>query len=482
MKEWRAAENFRMEGKMGIMEACQDKNCIPIAYATDQNYLFYTCVSITSLAENANKGTYYKIYILVGESFIDEADLIGKLEKRYHNIEIEIIVVDSSVFAKVFINSEHISKAAFYRLALCNCLDVDKCIYLDSDTIVTEDLLQLFDYNIEAYYVAGCRDIWIDMLSAEEREKRRIQTRIPDMDEYINSGILLFNLKKIREDNLNNTFIEHLKYNYRYEDQDILNVCCYHKILRLPTKWNRFTAAIEFDKELAEAGVAEDIIQEFKEQNGIIHYINKNCRPWEGFLSWESWRWWQFAQKWSDEAVFKKVYGYVEAKERQNSWKECLKKCNSVRFVVIWGYTKYAEDLCDLLLNASLDAQICFCDSNEMKQGERYKGIEVKSPEQILAKKEDSYFLIASRSKREEIKDILLGEGISAENVQIYNQKGLSFYRLLDSRYYEQELEEVFLKEGRIIPSEQRKKELLHRSDFAEKYYLKRWILKDEEL
>ena len=42
---------------------------IPVVFATDENYAFYTCVAITSLAMSAGCDTEYDVYILVNDNF-----------------------------------------------------------------------------------------------------------------------------------------------------------------------------------------------------------------------------------------------------------------------------------------------------------------------------------------------------------------------------------------------------------------------------
>lgn len=451
---------------------------IPVVYATDHNYLFYTCVSITSLAESAAKSTFYKIYILTGEEFCDRENLVGALNDRYSNLQIELICVGTGMFDHVFIQNEHISKAAFYRLAICDLISDDKCIYLDSDTLVMEDLQELIGYDIGTYYLAGCRDIWIDCLSEEACEARRIETRIPGMEGYVNSGVLVFNLKKIREDRLNETFIAHMSIRYPYEDQDILNVCCYNHIFMLPAKWNNFTAGIGLENDLRVAGYKEDVLLMYKSLYGITHYATKEARPWEGRRAWKDWYWWQVAQKWSNTKAYQAVFQSLKVKDNQNSWLELLESVHTYQTVTIWGYTSYAMELCDWLLNAKMEFEIYFCDNDIKKSGQVYKMVKVLSPEHAFQIKEGVIYLIASQRQGEKVRTELLNQGILPENILLYRRKDINFYRMLDSRYYEQELDEIFLKEAVNIPPEQRMQELLRHEEWVDKYYLRWWILK----
>lgn len=455
------------------------KDIIPVVYATDDNYLFFTCVSICSLADNADEGTFYIIYILVDETFQDKEQILEELKAEYFNIEISLIKVNGDIFSNVHIHNEHISRAAFYRLNICSYIQKDKCIYLDSDTLVTEDLSDLYNYDLHGFYMAGCRDIWIDTLTTEELEDRRIKTRIPDFDEYINSGVLLLNLKEMRKDEIDRKLLEYSQYDFPYEDQDILNVCCYGHILQLPTKWNNFTAAVGRDVELRNSGVPEEIIIDFQKEEGIYHYITSEARPWNEYRYWRNWCWWRVADKWANKKIYSQIKMVVDDHDAQMQWRNCLDKLNSRESIVIWGYTDLAKDIADWIVNAGKKCSIHFCDSNEMKQGECYKGWEVISPDYIFKEYKDSFFIITSNRGKDEIIKNLKEHNISEEQLYVFSKrKNVGFYRMLDKRYYEQELEEIFLKEGIQIPKEQMITETKNHPEWNEKYNLNRWILR----
>ncbi len=214
---------------------------IPVVFSTDENYLFYTVIAITSMAEHAGRDTFYRIYLLVSGKLEKGHPLLTQLQERYGNIGIHLLPVDEDAFGGVHINNPHVTKATFYRLLLSELLRDDICIYLDSDVIVNTDLQQLFRTQLGDAYIGGVRDLWIDFLPDADRERRRERSRIPSMDQYVNAGVLLFNLKNLRRDHMAERFRAHMEIDYPYEDQDILNVCCYDRIVHLPARWNLFT-------------------------------------------------------------------------------------------------------------------------------------------------------------------------------------------------------------------------------------------------
>lgn len=59
--------------------------------STDNNYVYPTCVTITSLLENGNKGTFYKVFILGSEDLSEEkSKKICSMHDKYKNCYIDI--------------------------------------------------------------------------------------------------------------------------------------------------------------------------------------------------------------------------------------------------------------------------------------------------------------------------------------------------------------------------------------------------------
>lgn len=441
---------------------------IPVVFATDNNYLFYTCIAITSMAQSADEDTFYQIYILVDAAFADDGCLLDKLQKRYINIHIQTIPVDEHIFENVIINNSHVTKVTFYRLALCELLKEDKCLYLDADILVTEDLKELYQTDLGDYYIAGCRDLWIDLLSKNDREARCKRTGIPSMSQYVNAGVLLLNLKQLRKDGMADVFRHHVGKNYLYEDQDILNVCCYDKILFLPAKWNLFTLFMGQIQEMKQAGIADEVLEAFNHKTGIIHYATPFIRPWEKESCWMNTDWWQTAKIWETEPIYHMTWQRVVDKERKESWDYYIEQCSLCEKIIIFGFTKYGRELSEWIGKIKDVPEIVFCDNDIKKQGKDYQGLTVKAFSDILRPDtEKILFIVASQSRPGEVIDFLLSQGIKREQIICYKKKDAQYYTYLDKRYYQREFLDLCKKEG------------YSSQDLIEKYFLKDWLLKE---
>ena len=353
---------------------------------------------------------------------------------------------------------------------------------------MTEDLWSLFSLDLDGYYIAGCRDTWMDMLSKEKYDEMRSFIGISSMDEYINSGVLLMNLRMIRKTGLDRVLIQHLNFDYPHEDQDILNVCCFGKIKRLPAKWNIFTLFLGKIEEMRSKGISEAVIQDFINRKGIIHYATPELRPWEHFFYWESRIWWDTASEWLEESSYQNLKEKVQKKEDERRWADYLKKCRKYQKIVIFGFTAYGKEVCDGLLNSGLQEKLVFCDNALHKQGLIYKGIAVISME--AAKKSDTLFINSSQRRREEVMKVLLDSGVQEDDIICYARRKREYYVYLDSEYYLDELKDIFMREcGRDMGDftenlQEMKEKLLNKSVYQEwydKYYFKDWILKGEK-
>lgn len=112
---------------------------------------------------------------------------------------------------------------ALLRLFADKILDCDKVLYLDTDIMVNDNLNELFNMELLDYEYAGTRDYL---------------GRVFINPWYINSGVLLLNLKRIRETNLFQKCLDELKVRkYAFPDQTVLNKFALKKKI-IPMKYN----------------------------------------------------------------------------------------------------------------------------------------------------------------------------------------------------------------------------------------------------
>lgn len=203
-----------------------------VAMACTKNWCHYLAVDIYSLLKTTP--AVKKIYLLLETDNIDDIPEIKKVIEKYP-VELKIVNFNSIVddlIEKRNINRDTIfSNFCFARLALPSIVEEDKVLYIDTDAIVLKDIYNIWRYDISNYYIAGCKDYGI-IRDGTYRD-------LGFTGRYVNSGFILMNLKKIREDNLQEKWFKVInEKELKYPDQDALNIVCQDQELYLPTMYN----------------------------------------------------------------------------------------------------------------------------------------------------------------------------------------------------------------------------------------------------
>ena len=232
-----------------------------IAFCFDKNYAIYCQVALISLL--LNSGAHYQIYCLYSED-VDPDDLnsILILTKRF-NADIELMKIDLEIFEKFKIYGYY-TYANYMRLLLPELLpNVDKILYLDCDIIVADNSIsELFDLDISNHKYIGVldRNADTDHLGPEIKGK------------YINSGVLMMNLKMLRADEsfakiklLHEQNINRII----WVDQCLINLYGHNSIMLIENKFNYQIYSHECSKE------DWDNLSE----KAIYHFCN-HIKPW----------------------------------------------------------------------------------------------------------------------------------------------------------------------------------------------------------
>lgn len=131
------------------------------------------------------------------------------------------------------------SPVIFYRLFAHKIFPkLDKILYLDSDTLVRQDLSEMYNTDISEYTLAAVRDmapIHNPRGYAPGQYVGSFADKYMHRAPYVNSGVLLLNLRRMA-DAQKKLLATDIKLNY--PDQDMLNYCLYDQIKLLDLKYN----------------------------------------------------------------------------------------------------------------------------------------------------------------------------------------------------------------------------------------------------
>ena len=237
------------------------KERINICLSCDNNYAQHLGVTIASILKNRAEDDEFRFIILDGNISDENKTKIVSL-KSIHDFEIDFEKVDESLFSNCPIQDwTHLSIVTYFRLVLPDLRpDLKRIIYLDCDIVVRQSLRPLFDMEIGNNYIAGVIDV------AAKKHAKRL-----GIENYINTGVLLFDVEKWRREDITNHIFDWISKNREkivLHDQDILNAALDGHINFIDEKWNTFYLT----RNLPQGA-------EKMEHACILHYIDRK-KPW----------------------------------------------------------------------------------------------------------------------------------------------------------------------------------------------------------
>jgi len=199
---------------------------IPIAFSIDNLYTYPLIVLLTSILYNSKSSTLYYFHIMIPKNFFEEnKQKIEGLCKKYKKCK--VIFLNMGDKYKDWKTFRHYSKAVYYRLSLSDYVkNFDKIIYLDIDTMVHNDLTNFYNIEMGDKCYMGFPGIEVK------------HTIINGTRNFINSGVMLINLKLLRKVNASLLFD---KYYYTYgtkkQDEYLINAVFFNNISFLPFEY-----------------------------------------------------------------------------------------------------------------------------------------------------------------------------------------------------------------------------------------------------
>lgn len=244
---------------------------IPVFFTVNDDFTPYLTVSIQSLIENADKNNHYHVYVIHRGLSDKNKAALKKMETNNVKIDDRMINIDLSIIQdreENYLKVDFFTRTIFYRLFLADMFpEYDKGIYIDADSVILSDLKELYDVELGDNLIAATKDNSIKYVEP-------LHVYIKDVlglpfEEYINSGMLVINMKAFREEHFTQHFLNLMKKYYFYciaVDQDYLNEIANGRILYLDDKWNAMPKDHKYDNE------------EIKNPK-IVHY-NLFYKPW----------------------------------------------------------------------------------------------------------------------------------------------------------------------------------------------------------
>lgn len=261
-----------------------------VVFASDDNYIPFLSIAMYSLIKN-NEKDFDKINIFILDDEISDANK-SNVNNLFKDYPVSISFIETKKLDSVDFNIRGIERnfnkaslTAYARLFMSTLLprSIDKVLYLDCDSLIMDSYKHLWNLDISDYYCAGV----LDGINTAVKEKLGFSKN----DDYINSGFLLVNLKKWRDENVEEKFIKFMAENqhrYYQHDQGVLNNVFKNNILIVEPKYNLqiYFQTLPYDLArkftcMTTEYYTKEIVDDCRENPVFLHFCGPNYdRPW----------------------------------------------------------------------------------------------------------------------------------------------------------------------------------------------------------
>ncbi|TDS13789.1 lipopolysaccharide biosynthesis glycosyltransferase [Sphingobacterium paludis] len=249
---------------------------VPIVLAFTPNYFVPVATCITSVLQYAGETSKFHFICLLTEALPTAMQELlkdlGAARARFTFMDLT-----GAVSEEIYVDPKY-TIAASYRLLLPSLLpEYDKILYIDCDMIFQNDLSILYHrMDLQDNYMAGVFEATLEVQQAH------MQAIGCAPGSYINSGLLLMNLKQLRADDMVSQFLEAAKVEgLAFPDQDVINQLCKGRIVGLPPFWNSIRTFLlpQYKTSFLKFYTEQD--WRTVQRRGNVHYTGP--KPWNTF-------------------------------------------------------------------------------------------------------------------------------------------------------------------------------------------------------
>lgn len=263
-------------------------NQVTIVSNFNNNYAPFFATFLLSAMRYFSSENNYEIIVLTQdiEKTIKKQieNMISECENiviRYYNPKRYLSTVDLPIYHSVY------SEELYFRIIVPYVLkNYDKALVIDVDTICKSDLRELFEIDIKGFYAAGVRDTvfqgYLNGAVPGTLDYVKHVMKLQNPYDYINTGVILMNLKEIRKAyTLEDTIKVIRTGHFRIYEQDIINILYDGHIKFLDQSWNLFTYTNNFIGLCIDTAPLEanKLYKRARNEPKLIHYA-AHPKPW----------------------------------------------------------------------------------------------------------------------------------------------------------------------------------------------------------
>lgn len=326
-------------------------NAVVITCSVDDSSVFQASVLVKSIINTAKNEYNYEIVILETKLSQQNKDRLLLLQAGKNNIYIRFFDIRRALLESSGHHSLEENERIYFKLALPVVFErYERFIYVDTRSVVLDDIANLYNSNLESNWIAACRDlVTVSRVNKGDLELEYFSHNLGINDpyhEYISDAVIVFNMNAIRRAKATNQI---LKANTNTEDQkkfvecDLLNRVFRGHIKRIDTSWNVCpqwsTLPYLPQKDYIE-------LRENLKSPKLICFRGTKSKPWNNPGLDLGYRWWSVARgcAFYEEMLFKYQKEKISAAFRNISQLEnARKRLKRVKLYILLSWGKRRE-------------------------------------------------------------------------------------------------------------------------------------------
>lgn len=255
-------------------------------YSSSNEYAPYCLTSICSLLVN-NQDLAPDIYIYILSNQIEE-QMRGRIRELCFRFSAKVAFIDGDeTICKIFERGAKLNfnPSSFLRIFIPELLplDVEKALFIDSDTYIRHGIRTLYNTDISDYLCAMSYNQPIYRAMLREAD-------LKENDGFFNAGIILLNLAAWRKQNIQNKVLDYYYENggnFPADDQSVINAIVANNTVVLEYKYNAMVGNFFWSYKkfcTINTPIGRKTRAEFLEARNdpvIIHFNGPGLRPWE---------------------------------------------------------------------------------------------------------------------------------------------------------------------------------------------------------
>jgi len=254
------------------------ENRISVLFCANPGYFPHVAVAALSAADN-NRASVLDVHLITCDRDEAAETLLRESLATASNLELTLHVVPAATVSQYFVDG-FMSKECYLRLLAPEVLadSIDRIIYIDSDTVVLDDLTPLWTLDLGDNLVAAAPDY--PMLEVNTEPERLRMIGLEAGQPYVNSGVLVMDLARWRTDRTTDRlirFVERQGARLMFYDQDAINVVLQGRILLLDCRWNLQARMYLCGRRHSRREMAET--EAARKRPAVVHYTGSE-KPW----------------------------------------------------------------------------------------------------------------------------------------------------------------------------------------------------------